>query len=65
MHKVTEFKARVLIRLLPFCWPETPVIPKRQPKGPRDGFLLKNAVGKMETIAPIPYDILKEGLLSS
>jgi large subunit ribosomal protein L21e len=35
---------------------------KRQPKGPRtEGFLLENV--KMETITPIPYDILKEGVL--
>lgn len=35
---------------------------KRQPKGPRtEGFTLKNV--QMETITPIPYDILKEGVL--
>eukprot|EP00894_Picocystis_sp_ML_P004411 jgi/Pico_ML_1/54928/g65.t1 len=33
---------------------------KRQPKGPRDGFMLKNV--KMETITAIPYDIVKEGI---
>lgn len=44
---------------------ETAVVPKRQPKGPKDGLMLPAALGKMETIAPIPYDILKEGLLSS
>ncbi|GMH43679.1 hypothetical protein BSKO_11601 [Bryopsis sp. KO-2023] len=41
------------------------VRPKRQPVGPKDGFTLQNALSEMETIAPIPYDILKEGLLSS
>ena len=34
----------------------------RQPKGPRtEGFTLKNV--QMDTITPIPYDILKEGVL--
>lgn len=35
---------------------------KRLPKGPRtEGFTLKNV--QMDTITPIPYDILKEGVL--
>uniref|UniRef100_A0A061SEP2 Large subunit ribosomal protein L21e n=1 Tax=Tetraselmis sp. GSL018 TaxID=582737 RepID=A0A061SEP2_9CHLO len=34
---------------------------KRQPKGPREGFVLENV--KPETITAIPYDIIKEGLL--
>lgn len=33
---------------------------KRQPKGPREGFMVKNV--KMETITAIPYDIVKEGI---
>ena len=37
-------------------------VPKRQPKGPRDGFILENV--EMETITAVPYDILKEGLLT-
>lgn len=37
-------------------------ITKRQPAGPRlEGFTLENV--SMETITPIPYDILKEGVL--
>lgn len=35
---------------------------KRQPKGPRTGFVMANV--KPETVAPIPYDVLKEGVLS-
>lgn len=50
---------------LSVTYAETSVVPKRQPKGPKDGFMLAAGLGKMETIAPIPYDILKEGLLSS
>lgn len=35
---------------------------KRQPKGPRtEGFIIANA--QLNTITPIPYDILKESVL--
>lgn len=33
---------------------------KRQPAGPREGFMVKNV--KMSTITAIPYDIVKEGI---
>ena len=37
-------------------------VTKRQPKGPRtEGFTLENV--SMESITPVPYDILKEGVL--
>ena len=35
-------------------------VTKRKIKEPRSGFLLRNV--KAETITPIPYDIIKEGL---
>lgn len=35
---------------------------KRKPFGPREGFLMENV--DVETVAPIPYDVLKEGVLS-
>lgn len=35
---------------------------KRHPVGPRGGFMLQNVT--METITAIPYDILKEGVVS-
>ena len=34
---------------------------RRLPKQPRDGFTIENV--KMETVAPIPYDVLKEGVV--
>lgn len=37
-------------------------VTKRAPKGPRtEGFILENV--SMDTITPIPYDILKESVL--
>eukprot|EP00178_Gracilaria_changii_P012155 TRINITY_DN34336_c0_g1_i1.p1 TRINITY_DN34336_c0_g1~~TRINITY_DN34336_c0_g1_i1.p1 ORF type:complete len:112 (-),score=20.27 TRINITY_DN34336_c0_g1_i1:72-407(-) len=35
---------------------------KRMPVGPRSSLTLENV--KLETVAPIPYDVLKEGVLS-
>lgn len=39
---------------------EKPAPRKREVAQPRPGFLLEDV--KMETITPIPYDIIKEGL---
>lgn len=39
---------------------EKPAPRKREVAQPRPGFLLEGV--KMETITPIPYDIIKEGL---
>lgn len=51
--KIAEAKANGLPR---------PTGLKRLPQGPRtEGFTLESV--KMETITPIPYDILKEGVL--
>jgi hypothetical protein len=36
------------------------VVTKRQVAGPRPSYTLENV--KFETITPIPYDIIKEGL---
>lgn len=36
---------------------------KRQPKGPRPGFEITGDY-KMETVAAIPYDIIKEGVVA-
>lgn len=35
---------------------------RRKVAGPRDGFMLTSAI-TMETVAPIPYDVLKEGII--
>jgi large subunit ribosomal protein L21e len=43
-----------------FFFVEPAPVTKRTIKEPRGGFTLKNV--KAETITPIPYDILKEGL---
>lgn len=34
---------------------------RRLPAQPRDGFTIENV--KLETVAPIPYDVLKEGVV--
>jgi large subunit ribosomal protein L21e len=33
---------------------------KRKPVGPRDGFVLPNVTA--QTVTPLPYDILREGV---
>ena len=43
-----------------FIIAEPAPVTKRTIKEPRGGFMLKNV--KPETITPIPYDIIKEGL---
>ncbi|KAK9815369.1 hypothetical protein WJX72_002362 [[Myrmecia] bisecta] len=41
---------------------EKPQPRKRQSAQPRSGFMVTDVFGKMETITPRPYDIVKEGL---
>ena len=44
-----------------FAWHAEPVPKtKREVAGPKPGFMLENA--RPQTITPIPYDIIKEGL---
>ena len=47
------------VTLLPLCAEPVPVT-KRKIVEPRGGFMLQNVTA--ETITPIPYDIIKEGL---
>ena len=42
--------------------PTEKVSTKRVPQGPRDGFTVEGV--SMETLTPIPYDIVKEGMLN-